>query len=50
MIYINNKTWLTLQHIKVQNFDYVGVGVAECLNASTWAKGGVQSGAISTQP
>jgi len=50
MIYINNKTWLTFQHIKVQNFDYVGVGVAECLNASTWAKGGVQSGAISTQP
>jgi hypothetical protein len=28
MIYVNNKVWLTFQHIKVQNFDYVGVGVA----------------------
>ena len=28
MIYINNKSWLTFQHIKVQAFDYVGVGVA----------------------
>ena len=28
MIYVNGKTWLTFQHIKVQTFDYVGVGVA----------------------
>jgi len=28
VIAINNKSWLTFQHIKVQNFDYVGVGVA----------------------
>ena len=28
MIYVNNKVWLTFQHIKVQSFDYVGVGVA----------------------
>ena len=28
MIYVNGKSWLTLQHIKVQTFDYVGVGVA----------------------
>ncbi len=28
MIYVNNKQWLTFQHIKVQGFDYVGVGVA----------------------
>ena len=28
MIYVNNKSWLTFQHIKVQGFDYVGVGVA----------------------
>ncbi len=28
MIYVNGKSWLTFQHIKVQTFDYVGVGVA----------------------
>lgn len=28
MISINGKSWLTFQHIKVQAFDYVGVGVA----------------------
>jgi hypothetical protein len=28
MIYVNGKTWLTFQHIKVQIFDYIGVGVA----------------------
>ncbi len=28
MIYVNGKTWLTFQHIKVQMFDYMGVGVA----------------------
>lgn len=28
MIYVNNRNWLTFQHIKVQTFDYVGVGVA----------------------
>jgi len=28
MIYVNNKSWLTFQHIKVEGFDYVGVGVA----------------------
>lgn len=39
LIYVNGKSWLTFQHIKVQAFDYVGVGVAECLNASAWAKG-----------
>jgi len=27
MINVNNVSWLTFQHIKVQNFDYVGVGV-----------------------
>ena len=28
MIYVNGKSWLTFQHIRVQGFDYVGVGVA----------------------
>lgn len=28
MIYVNGKSYLTFQHIKVQNFDYVGVGAA----------------------
>ena len=28
MISIVNKTWLTFQHIKVQNFDYMGVSVS----------------------
>jgi hypothetical protein len=28
MIYVNDKVWLTFQHIRVQAFDYVGVGVA----------------------
>jgi hypothetical protein len=28
MIYVNGKSWLTFQHIKVQDFDYMGVGVA----------------------
>jgi Polysaccharide deacetylase len=28
MIYVNGKSWLTFQHIRVQEFDYVGVGVA----------------------
>lgn len=28
MVYVNGKSWLTFQHIKLQNFDYVGVGVA----------------------
>lgn len=28
MIYVNNRTWLVFQHIRVQAFDYVGVGVA----------------------
>ena len=28
MIYVNGKIWLTFQHIRVQAFDYVGVGVA----------------------
>jgi hypothetical protein len=28
MIYVNGKTWLTFQHIRVERFDYVGVGVA----------------------
>ncbi len=27
MISVNGKSWLTFQHIKVQSFDYVGVGV-----------------------
>jgi hypothetical protein len=26
MIYVNNKSWLTFQHIRVQGFDYIGVG------------------------
>ena len=28
MIYVNNRSWLEFQHIRVQAFDYVGVGVA----------------------
>ena len=28
MIHVNSKSWLSFQHIKVQGFDYVGVGVA----------------------
>lgn len=28
MVYVNGKSWLTFQHIKVQMFDFVGVGVA----------------------
>ena len=28
MILVNGKTFLTIQHIKIQTFDYVGVGVA----------------------
>lgn len=28
MIYVSGKSWLTFQHIVIQNFDYVGVGVA----------------------
>ncbi|HLZ40315.1 MAG TPA: polysaccharide deacetylase family protein [Candidatus Sulfotelmatobacter sp.] len=28
MIYVNGQSWLTMQHIRVQAFDYVGVGVA----------------------
>lgn len=28
MISVNNRSWLTFQHIKVQTFDYVGVGVS----------------------
>jgi hypothetical protein len=28
MIHVNGKSWLTFQHIKVQTFDYAGVGVA----------------------
>lgn len=28
LIYVNGKSWLTFQHIKLQNFDYMGVGVA----------------------
>ena len=28
MIYVNGKIWLTFQHIRVEAFDYVGVGVA----------------------
>ena len=28
MIYVNGKSWLTFQHIRVERFDYVGVGVA----------------------
>ncbi len=28
LIYVNGRSWLTFQHIKLQNFDYVGVGVA----------------------
>jgi hypothetical protein len=27
MIYVNDKSWLTFQHIEVQGFDYIGVGV-----------------------
>jgi hypothetical protein len=27
MIYVNGKSWITFQHIKVQMFDYIGVGV-----------------------
>ena len=28
MVYVNGKSWVTMQHIKIQNFDYFGVGVA----------------------
>lgn len=28
MIYVNGKSWLTFQHIRVESFDYMGVGVA----------------------
>jgi len=28
MIYVNGKSWLTFQHIKVVGFDYMGIGVA----------------------
>jgi hypothetical protein len=37
MIYINNKIGLTFQHIKVQTFDYVGVGVAGASDSLVFA-------------
>jgi len=41
MIYVNGKSWLTLQHIKVVGFDYMGIGVAgaaDHLHPRSWAK------------
>lgn len=46
MISVVNKSWLVFQHIQIQNFDYMGVGVTECLNASTWAKGGSKTSPV----
>ncbi len=46
MISVVNKSWLMFQHIKVQGFSYIGVGVTECLNASTWAKDGAPSSSV----
>ena len=49
MISVVSRSWLVFQHIQIKDFDYMGVGITECLNASTWAKAGGKAGQLSPQ-